>query len=289
MITSADVLTAGTAMSAVTLRVADLDAMTDFYHRGVGLTVQSQDRGRAVLGRGDRQALVLEHTPQLRHAPPGHAGLFHTAFLFAHRSELAAALYAVATRFPSTFTGSADHLVSEAFYFDDPEGNGVELYWDRPRAEWRWDGDHVRMDSLWLDPNAFLREHLEDDASGTPAGPDLGVGHVHLKVGDVATAQEFYVDVIGFQKTAAFGNQAVFVSAGRYHHHVAMNTWRSLGAGPRTPALGLGQVAIQVPTTDEVIAVTERLRGRKIPYRDDGATVTLHDPWDNVVRVTAAG
>ncbi|PSK93790.1 catechol 2,3-dioxygenase [Murinocardiopsis flavida] len=288
MTNGTDLLDAATSMGAVTLHVADLDAMTAFYRDGVGLAVLSHGGGNAVLGHGGAPVVALHHVPGLKHAPAEHAGLFHTAVLFEHRADLAAAVYSVARRHPAAFTGSADHLVSEAFYFDDPEGNGLELYWDRPREQWSWDGGRVRMASLRLDPNRFLSEHLAEPAAAAPApaaDTAVHVGHVHLKVGDVETARRFYVDVLGFEVTAAPGGQALFVSAGGYHHHVAMNTWLSRGAGPRTPALGLGQVVIEVPSSDAVGAVAERLRGHGIAYRHDGAVLTADDPWDNLVQV----
>jgi catechol 2,3-dioxygenase len=176
--------------------------------------------------------------------------------------------------------------VSQAFYFDDPEGNGVELYWDRPRSGWQWDGTAVRMATLPLDPNAFLQQHLRDDAR--PLGL-AEVGHVHLKVGDIASAHRFYVDAVGFEVTARFGEQALFVSAGGYHHHVGMNTWQSLGAGPRTPALGLGQVALRLPDPDALGALGDRLRVAGIAVQDDGRELVFADPWRNTVRATLAG
>ena len=121
--------------------------------------------------------------------------------------------------------------------------------------------------------------------------PRLGgasVGHVHLSVGDVATAREFYVDKLGFETTAALGNTALFVSAGGYHHHMAMNVWESRGAGRRPLALGLGRVEIVVPTLDEVGRVGERLDHFRMPTRDDGASLTVNDPWNNEIRVVAA-
>src|SRR5690606_40644048 len=126
----------------------------------------------------------------LKHAPATSAGLFHTAILFPTQADLARALYSIATKYPGTFTGSSDHLVSEALYFDDPEGNGVELYWDRPRSEWQWNGSQVAMDTVFLDPNAYLRSHLSEEVLEAPVA-DTVVGHVHLKVGDIATARAF--------------------------------------------------------------------------------------------------
>jgi catechol 2,3-dioxygenase len=230
---------------------------------------------------------VLRHATALRHAPASAAGLFHTAVLFDSPAALATAVYSVATRYPQSFTGSSDHLVSQAFYFDDPEGNGVELYWDRPRSDWQWDGGTVRMGTLALDPNAFLQQHLSEQQV-RPLG-DIGVGHVHLKVGDIATASAFYVGVLGFETTARFGDQALFVSAGGYHHHVGMNTWQSRGAGPRTPALGLGQVALRLPDAEALGALADRLRTAGVAVQDDGRELVFSDPWRNAVRALVPG
>mgnify|MGYP003116976955 CR=1 FL=1 len=286
-------LAADTAMGAVTLDVADLDAMTAYYRDAVGLSVLTADGPVVTLGRaGDVSAasvpvVVLRHSPTLKHAGPREAGLFHTAILFETQAALAAAVYTVATAHPQRFTGSSDHLVSQAFYFDDPEGNGVELYWDRDRTQWSWVHGQVEMSTLFLDPNAFLREHLTEDALAAHGSAPSVVGHVHLSVGDVATARDFYVDRLGFDLTFAFGGQAIFVSAGGYHHHMAMNVWRSAGAGRRMPALGLGQVDIALPSADELGATAERLRHFGFDPRDDGRTLEVDDPWGTRIRLAA--
>ena len=288
-----ELLPADSAMGAVTLRVADLDAMTAYYRDAVTLSVLAQEGGRTILGRGTTPVVILEHAPELRHASPHAAGLFHTAILFDTEEALAAAVYSVARRAPGTFTGSADHLVSKAFYFTDPEGNGVELYWDRDRSQWSWTHGQVEMATLYLDPNGFLGEHLTERAAAiadAAADERLGsalVGHVHLSVGDVASAREFYVGRLGFEATATLGDQALFVSAGGYHHHMAMNTWNSRGAGRRRLALGLGEVEIHVPTADDLGELTERMRHYGLDARDDGRSVTFDDPWANAVRVVA--
>ncbi|KJL36631.1 Catechol-2,3-dioxygenase [Microbacterium ginsengisoli] len=275
-------LAADTAMGAVTLLVGDLDAMTRYYRDVVTLEVLTAEGDTVTLGRAGRPIVILRHDPRLRHAPAGSAGLFHTAILFESRAALAAALYSVARHAPQTFTGSADHLVSQAFYFTDPEGNGIELYWDRARTAWSWTHGQVEMATLYLDPNAFLSEHLtEQAAAGSTAGDAASVGHVHLSVGDVATARAFYVDTLGFDATASMGNQALFVSAGRYHHHMAMNVWNSRGAGPRMPALGLGRVELALPDGDAIGELGERLSHHGIATANDGRTVTFADPWNN--------
>jgi catechol 2,3-dioxygenase len=283
-----DQLAADTAMGAVTLNVADPDAMTAYYRDGVGLDVLAQEGPRTVLGRGSTPVVVLEHTPALKHAAPHEAGLFHTAILFDTEEALAAAVFSVAQKYPGRFTGSSDHLVSKAFYFDDVEGNGVELYWDRDRSEWSWTHGTIEMGTVFLDPNRFLREHLTERAVEGPGFGQAQVGHVHLSVGDVATAAEFYVSKLGFDRTIEMPGQAVFVSAGGYHHHMAMNVWNSRGAGRRQRTLGLGQVDIVVPSADDVGELTERMRHYGVEARDDGQTVAFDDPWANEIRVRTA-
>ena len=282
-----DKLAADTAMGAVTLRVGNLDTMTAYYRDAVALQVLGTEADTVTLGRGTTPVVILEHAPELKHASPRDAGLFHTAILFDTEEALAAAVYSVAQKYPATFTGSSDHLVSKAFYFTDPEGNGVELYWDRDRTQWSWVHGGIEMSTLYLDPNAFLQENLTQAAVDQPLIGGAQVGHVHLQVGDVPSAQEFYVNRLGFEQTATYGDQAVFVSAGGYHHHMAMNTWNSRGAGPRLPALGLAQIDIRVPTADDLGALTERLKHFGVATRDDGSTVAFDDPWANLIRVTS--
>jgi catechol 2,3-dioxygenase len=284
-----DRIAADTAMGAVTLLVADLDAMIRFYRDAVTLELLSADADRAVLGRAGRPIVILRHEPALRHATAGSAGLYHTAILFESQAALAAALSSVARHAPGTFTGSADHLVSEAFYFTDPEGNGVELYWDRLRTEWSWAHGQVQMDTIYLDPNRYLREHLTEDAlAGSTARDAASVGHVHLSVGDVRTARAFYVDALGFDATASLGDTALFVSAGGYHHHMAMNVWNSRGAGPRMPALGLGRIDLALPDADALGSLEERLRHHGFAVRDDGRTLSFDDPWNNALHAVVA-
>lgn len=282
-------LAADTAMGPVTLKVADLDVETKYYRDAVALQVLTAAGDTVTLGRGTTPVIILEHAPELRHASPRDAGLFHTAILFETEEALAAAVYSVARKYPNTFTGSSDHLVSKAFYFTDPEGNGVELYWDRERSAWSWVHNSVEMATVFLDPNKFLQENLTEAAVEDPLIGGATVGHVHLQVGDIPSAREFYVNTLGFDETAAYGPQALFVSAGGYHHHMAMNTWNSAGAGPRLPALGLAQVDIEVPTVDDVAALKDRMTHFGVKTRDDGRTVSFDDPWANLIRVAAPG
>ncbi|WFR82906.1 VOC family protein [Arthrobacter sp. Y-9] len=282
---SQDLLPADLSMGTVMLKVADMNLMSDYYQRALGLEVVAERDGGLYLGRGDAALVHLEPAAGLQLPGRGEAGLFHTALLFEDQASLAATLATAASYDARLFQGSADHLVSQAFYFGDPEGNGIELYYDRPRSEWSWDGSTVVMDSLPLDPNGYLGEHLSETALQQQRQARADVGHVHLQVGDVATAARFYVDTLGFERTAEIGNSALFVSAGGYHHHMAMNVWNSRGAGPRKDTLGLGEVLLHVPADDDVAALADRLRVAGVAHHHTGAELRFEDPWRNQVRI----
>ena len=293
-----DLLAAATTMDAVTLYVNDLAAMSEYYRTALVLDeldasscrpqtmtatgAGSARRASVVLAREGRVLIVLVNTPGLPAPRPGQAGLFHTALLYPDRPALAAAVADAARHPRSRFVGAADHLVSQAFYFTDPEGNGIELYWDRPREQWPRRDGQIQIDTLPLDAEAFLNEHL-----GAAGETTAQVGHVHLKVGDIETARAFYVSTLGFEVTAEVGG-ALFFSAGGYHHHMAVNTWQSRGAGPRAATIGLGQVSILVPTAQDLHFLAGRLREHGISHRDDGHTLRFEDPWSTLLEVSAA-
>jgi len=293
-------LPAAAGMGAVGLRVADLAKMIDFYQRGVGLALLSRSQARASLGRGANTLIELVHTPDLPPAPPGQAGLFHSAILFESRQDLAASLYRAAVNFSGSYSGSADHLVSNAFYFDDPEGNGLELCWDRPREQWQWEAGSLRMGSLPLDPNRFIAENSVGGVAAPDPEAPAKMGHVHLKVGDIPEARRFYVDLLGFEVTTAYGQQALFTSAGGYHHHLGMNTWHSRGATRRGQTLGLHHLTIEVPAARDVQDLAERVSGSApaavivqpdatVQDGEPASRLELDDPWGNrvVVKVSA--
>lgn len=281
-----DLLPASSEMGAVTLAVHDLDTMVKFYREGLGMQLLAEEKGTATLGRQGVATIVLDQDGTLAHAPAGAAGLYHTAFLFDDHANLASAVLSVAQKYPGQFQGASDHLVSEAFYFGDPEGNGVEMYIDRPRERWNVGASgEIQMATLALDPNLFLQTHLTEEGAQGVADTPATVGHVHLKVGSIAAAREFYVDTVGFEVTFEYGTQALFVSAGGYHHHLGMNTWESQGAGERSPALGLGEVVVKVPAEDDLGALGERLAARGVASEKHERELVFFDPWRNKVRV----
>lgn len=269
----------GTRMDTVELLVSDLDGMTDFYRQAVTLDVLDQSGATATLGRGGVASIVLRQEKDLPGRDSRGAGLYHTAIVFQDQARLASALASMAQRAGQMYEGSADHLVSEAFYFHDPEGNGLELYRDRPRDQWTVHADGtVQMASEFLDPNQFLQRWYDPEAEENGTDATAAIGHVHLQVGDIPTARRFYEGILGFDVTASLGS-ALFLSAGGYHHHIGMNTWHSAGAGPRAATLGLGDVRILVPTRDDVEAFGARLRDHGIAATDDGRALRLSDPW----------
>ncbi|MET4059692.1 catechol 2,3-dioxygenase [Arthrobacter sp. UYP6] len=284
-----DLLPADLSMGTVMLKVGDMAKVSAYYRGALGLEIVAEADGGQYLGRGTVPVVHLAPAPGLKVASRGEAGLFHTAILFETQADLAATVATAAQFDPTAFVGSADHLVSEAFYFTDPEGNGIELYYDKPRETWDWDetdsGREVRMASLALSPQAYFREHLTEAALDGLRTAGAGVGHVHLQVGDTGRAAAFYVDTLGFERTAGFHGQALFVSAGGYHHHMAMNVWNSRGAGPRHDTLGLGEVLISVPTADDVVGLADRLKVAGISSHHTGAELRFEDPWRNRLRV----
>lgn len=274
-------LPAETGMGVVELVVHDRQVMQAYYEDAVGLEVIDESDDAVTLGRGV-PLIRLVTSDGDEFASFEEAGLYHSAILYPDEPALARVLASIVAVAPESYQGASDHAVSLAFYFVDPEGNGLELYVDRPRDEWVWEGGLVSMGSAPLDPNAFIQEHLAGATASTAV-----MGHVHLKVGDLEEAEAFYADTLGFAVTAR-SDGALFYAAGGYHHHVATNTWMSGGAGARTNATGLGALTIEVPDAADLTAIAERLdaAGHNAEASDDALSV--EDPWGNVVHIRVA-
>lgn len=259
------------SMGRVALTVNDLDAVSDFYQTAVGLHLLSRDGEIARLGADDATLLELRKDGQARRRSPREAGLFHTAFLLPTRSDLAHYLiHALNTGV--RLAGAQDHEVSEAIYLQDPEGNGIEIYADRPASQWPWRGTEIHMPSEQLDAQDLLSSAIGGPWSGFPPGST--VGHVHLQVGDVPAAEAFYSGVLGLTITCHYPG-ATFYAADGYHHHVATNIWNSRGAPVRNfPSTGLAELQL----------VVDPRRAEAIRTRSKGAEVS--DPWGTPVAVT---
>lgn len=205
-----------------------------FYEGDFGLKVVRSDGDYTALGTSvtAKPIIILHHQEKASTPPPNATGLYHYALLVPDRRSLAAAYLALGGR-GVVFDGYADHQVSEALYLNDPEGNGIEIYSDRPRSEWKFDEGGVEMTTQPLDLDSIIKELPTGGGGEVPAiAEGTIVGHVHLKVSDLQASINFYRDALGFELMRYWGS-AAFLSAGRYHHHVGMNTWESLG-GPAT-------------------------------------------------------
>ena len=270
-----------TEVGPVSLRVADLPRALAYYTERLGFNVNAQGGGTVRLGAGGVDLLVLNERKRARPAH-GTTGLFHFAVLLPSREALARSLARlVDTR--TALQGAADHLVSEALYLADPEGNGIELYRDRPREEWMWEDGRVAMTTDPLDLAALLAtgEATGSAWSGLPQG--TVIGHVHLRVADIAAAEHFYCDLLGFDLTARYGPMASFVSNDRYHHHVAFNTWGGVGVPPPPEdATGLEEFVVRLDDADRVERLLERVHAAGLSIAP-GAL--LRDPSGNAVRL----
>jgi catechol 2,3-dioxygenase len=220
------------SIGQVGLKARDANRLADYYKTILGLKELSRTGNNILLGTDERPLLDIEGSASLREDDPRAAGLYHTAFLFPEREDLARwVMHAIEQRF--RVDGAADHHVSEALYLTDPEGNGVEIYTDRPREDWIFNGDSVHMTTDGLNVEGLIEsvKGKETKWNGSPDG--TVVGHVHLRVGDVGTAEVWWNDNQGFDTMLNYGGQAVFLASGGYHHHIGANSWQSRGSGPR--------------------------------------------------------
>lgn len=277
-----------TTVGAVRLTVADLEGTQSFYQRTVGLPILDRSGDLVRLGADGVAPLVeLVGNPDPPRRNHGTTGLFHLAILLPGRRELARALRRV-TDTGWRLSGASDHLVSEALYLRDPEGNGIEIYRDRPREEWpRVDGE-VQMDTLPLDLEGILAElqGTHSEPNGVPAA--TRIGHVHLQVADLPQAEAFYQGILGFEVTVRSYPGALFLSAGGYHHHVGLNTWGGEGAPPPPPgSAGLRWFEVVVPSPKELEDVAQRLAAAGVEGERNGSGLLVADPSANGVLLRA--
>jgi catechol 2,3-dioxygenase len=271
-------------LGPVHLNVRDLDRSVPFYERSIGLGVHRREDGTALLGAGDDDLLVLHEEPDARPAAR-HAGLYHYALLHPSREELARAAQRLLVAL-TPISGASDHNISEAIYLPDPDGNGIELASDRPRDRW---GDLRDPTAIGgpepLDMHGLLG--LVDGQEPRPqADPGLTVGHLHLHVGDLERALAFYRDLIGFEVMTMLPT-AAFISAGGYHHHLGLNTWRGEGVPPAPDdAVGLRRWTLVVDDASEVAAVRERVEAAGIETEDAYGGFLVRDPWNTALLLT---
>ena len=274
------------SVGPVTLTVSDLTRSLDFYQQVLGLKLNDRAGEVAHLGVSGRTLLTLRELPGAQPAPRTSAGLYHFALLLPTRADLGRLVRHIASL--GVRLGQGDHWVSEAFYLGDPDGHGIEIYQDRPKSEWKWNLDQIQMGSDPVDVPGLLAEAgPEAPYTGLPDGTVMG--HIHLKVTDIAATEAFYKGVLGFDVVSRWSGQALFISVGGYHHHLGLNTWQSEG-GQRAPqhSLTLEQATLHLPNTAEIDRVSERLTAASVPYERQGDDLLVRDPAGNLLHFTVA-
>jgi len=260
--------------------VRDLDRAIASYTEGLGFKVHGREENAAGLGAGGQDLLVLIEEPGAAR-PRGTTGLYHFAVLVPSRSDLARSLrHLIDKRVP--LTGLSDHRVSESVYLSDPDGNGIEIYRDRPREEWPVVGGQLNMATDQLDVESLLAEGDVDDApwAGFPSG--TRIGHVHLHVAHLPDSERFYSELLGFELRQRFGRTALFLAAGGYHHHIALNTWAGIGAPPPPPgATGLRHFEITLPDAASLDQGVARVRNAGAPTTAVPGGAEIVDPSGN--------
>ncbi len=278
-----------TSIGAVALTVADVDSVQRFYEQAIGLETLARSGNEIRLGAGGQTLVHLIGSPDAPSRPQGTTGLFHLAILVPSRLDLARALRRV-TDAGRSFTGASDHLVSEALYLNDPEGNGIEIYRDRPRSEWRYSNGQLEMATLPLDLESLVGEPAGARSDWLPMPPETRIGHVHLNVSELPPSENFYDRGLGLDVTVRGYPGALFLSAGGYHHHVGLNTWAGPGAPPPPQgSRGLAWFDVVVPDPDEIARVQDRMRVAGFEAERSHSGLLATDPSRNRVVTRADG
>jgi catechol 2,3-dioxygenase len=273
-----------TRLGRVRLQVADLERSLSFYDRVLGMRVIRRTADSVSLGpHGEDREIV--HLRLLRSARPvpkrGLLGLYHFAILLPDRASLGRFVAHLAAI--GEYAGMSDHFVSEAVYLTDPDGLGIEVYADRPRDAWRYDERQLHMTTNHLDVDDLVKSAGGERWTGIPAGTVLG--HVHLYVDDIAKAEAFYHEALGFDKVVWSYPGALFMSAGGYHHHLGTNTW-ARGAPPATDAdARLLEWEIIVPTKKDADEAARHVKAAGYPVKEESGEWILTDPWGTSLRL----
>ncbi|MFB6112077.1 MAG: VOC family protein [Halobacteriaceae archaeon] len=276
-------LPSATRLGRVGLTAADVAALTDFYTDVIGLSVHRQSEARVVIGAEDGPSILVVCATEAPARPADAAGLFHLAIRVPDRAALGAVLERVEASWE--LLGASDHGVSEALYLRDPEGNGVEVYRDRPKAEWpRDETGAISMYTRPLDLAALRAAAAADEALDAAT-----IGHIHLEVTDIEAARQTYVDGLGFEVMDTWGPDeapdALFVAAGGYHHHVGVNTWEQRTSPMTGRGLAWFEVVVPEATLATLETTLEQLSGAAASVTHEDGRLTVTDPDGIVVRI----
>jgi catechol 2,3-dioxygenase len=273
-----------THLGGLRLLVSDLERSLEYYQQVIGLTLLSRERSTAALGAigGGAALLHLKTKPGTKPSPRGgRLGLYHFALLLPDRASLGRFVRHLGEL--NAHVASADHAVSEALYFWDPDGLGIEVYADRPREAWKIRGQEIFMTTERLNIQSLLTAAGDEPWAGIPPGTSLG--HMHLQVSDLERAEAFYHAALGFDKIVWNFPGALFLSAGGYHHHLGTNTWAA-GAGPALDdEARLLEWEIVLPTSDDRARAAESLRAAGYATEQEDETWVVSDPWNATLRL----
>ncbi|WP_462225999.1 VOC family protein [Alkalibacterium sp.] len=272
------------SLGPATLIVKDLRLMKDFYLDKVGLTELNKTSQTIVLGVKNRPLIILKERTE-ESSSEQKAGLFHTAFLLPERSDLGNILYKLLTE-ETPVSGASDHGYSEAIYLQDPEGNGIEIYRDKPKEKWTIQSDgRIPGVTKEMDGEGVLNSRKNDTTQQMPEG--TVIGHMHLSVRNLDETQQFYSDVLGMSLKDYFGSQARFLAGGGYHHHIGSNTWAGSGLTVRNKEdLGLQSLTIHLSSAEKINELRTHLETNQIEFNEIEEAIELKDPNGIIVRIT---
>ncbi|MBT2643216.1 VOC family protein [Bacillus sp. ISL-41] len=276
-----------TFVGQVNIKVQSLERSLAFYQEVIGFKVyEKTDKTAKLTADGKTVLLSIEQPSDVIPKKGRTTGLYHYALLLPNRADLARVLkHFVQTGYP--LQGASDHLVSEALYLADPDGNGIEIYTDRSASEWEWNEQHVVMATQALDAENLLAEGMEQSWNGLPAGTVMG--HIHLHVAELAKTEEFYTKGLGFDVVSRYGPQALFISSGKYHHHIGLNTWNGVGA-PQPPAnsVGLESYTLILPDEASMKDTADRLKEIGTAVEEENGIYITQDPSGNRIKLETA-
>ncbi|WP_226037191.1 VOC family protein [Aquibacillus saliphilus] len=273
-----------TYVGHVELVVQDLDRSIKFYKEVIGLDLLEQTSSKAVLTADGKRALLSIEQPENAMPKQGRTtGLYHYAILVPSRLDLAKILKHFVEL--NVQLGASDHLVSEALYLNDPDGNGIEIYTDRKATSWTWEDNQVVMAVDPLDAEGILAELQGETWEGLPA--ETVMGHIHLHVAELQKTREFYSDGLGFDVVCQFGTQALFISTGHYHHHIGLNTWNGVGApAPAENSVGLISFSLVFPSDEVRQEKVVQLQRLGYDVEEDNGVLITEDPSHNRIKLT---
>ncbi|MGE8204532.1 VOC family protein [Heyndrickxia sp. NPDC080065] len=274
-----------TFVDQVYLKVSNLERSLEFYRNIIGFQILKQEERKALLTADGKNPLLIIEQPE--HVTPKQGrttGLYHFALLLPTRADLAAVLqHFIQVGYP--LQGASDHLVSEALYLADPDGNGIEIYADRPASTWDWENGEVKMVTDPIDVRGLLAEGQGKKWTGLPASTLMG--HIHLHVSELQKTKEFYCDGLGFDVVSRYGNQALFISTGGYHHHIGLNTWNGVGAPkPAENSVGLKWFTLVFPNEEARNKVMDQLQRIHVMVKKEDECYFTEDPSGNRIKLS---